>query len=151
MKGFIRPVLWLTLLSGAVFYFGAVHSARAQSSARAAAQQATEQWLTLVDAGKYGESWDAAAPILKNNSGRKDWIAYLKDKRQRLGKVASRKLLKADPLKNVPGLPPGRFVGMQYLTSFEKLKNGVEVVVPVLDQDGKWRVSEYVVQPAQAQ
>jgi Protein of unknown function (DUF4019) len=137
-------------LLGSLFGPRAAKAAQAQGSPNAAAQQAAEQWLTLVDAGKYAESWDAAAPILKNNTGRKDWIAYLKDKRERLGKVVTRKLLKADPLKNVPGLPPGQFVGMQYLTSFEKLKKGVEVVVPVLDQDGKWRVSEYVVQPAQA-
>ena len=151
MNSFFRLVLRSALLLGALLCVGVSRPAFAQSGSNAAAQQAAEQWLALVDAGKYGESWDAAAPILKSTSGRKDWIAYLKDKRERLGKAVSRKLLKADPLKNVPGLPPGQFVGMQYRTSFEKLKNGVEVVVPVLDQDGKWRVSEYVVQPAQSQ
>jgi hypothetical protein len=151
MNNFSRRALWATLLWAPLLSCGVANAAQAPSGPNAAAVQATEQWLGLVDAGKYGESWDAAAPMLKNTTGRKDWIAYLKDKRERLGKVASRKLLKADPLKNVPGLPPGQFVGMQYLTAFEKLKKGVEVVVPVLDQDGKWRVSEYVVQPAQAQ
>jgi len=151
MNSFIRSALCAALLSVSFLGLGALKAAYPQAAPNTAAQQATEQWLALVDAGKYAESWDAAAPILKNTSGRKDWIAYLKDKRERLGKVVSRKLLKAEALKNVPGLPPGQFVGMQYRTSFEKLKNGVEVVVPVLDQDGKWRVSEYVVQPAQAQ
>jgi hypothetical protein len=151
MNNCIRPALGATLLLGSLLGSGAAKAAQAQGSPNAAAVQATEQWLALVDTGKYGESWDAAAPMLKSSTGRKDWIAYLKDKRERLGKVVSRKLLKADRLKNVPGLPPGQFVGMQYLTSFEKLKNGVEVVVPVLDQDGKWRISEYVVQSAQAQ
>ena len=151
MNNCIRPALCATLLLGSLLGSGAVKAAQTQGSANTAAQRASEKWLALVDAGKYGESWDEAAPILKTSTGRKDWIAYLQDKRGRLGKVASRKLLKADPLKNVPGLPPGQFVGMQYRTSFEKLKNGVEVVVPVLDQDGQWRVSEYVVQPAQAQ
>jgi len=151
MNRLIRPVLYATLTFAFVLGSGPANSAQTPGNANGAAQQATEQWLALVDAGKYGESWDAAAPILKNTTGRKDWIAYLKDKRERLGKMVSRKLQKADPLKNVPGLPPGQFVGIQYRTSFEKLKNGVEVVIPVLDQDGKWRVSEYVVQPAQAQ
>ncbi|HXJ96271.1 MAG TPA: DUF4019 domain-containing protein [Terriglobia bacterium] len=151
MNSFIRLALGATLLWASLPGCGAARAAQAQGSPNAAAQRATEQWLALVDAGKYGESWDEAAQILKNTSSRKDWIAYLKDKREHLGKVASRKLLKADALKNVPGLPPGQFVGMQYRTSFDKLKNGVEVVIPVLDQDGKWRVSEYVVQPAQGQ
>jgi hypothetical protein len=143
----IRLTLCATLLLGSVLGFQS--RAWAQTQAATAAQQAAEHWLALVDAGKYGESWDEAAPILKNSNGRKDWMAYLKEKREHLGKVLSRKLLKADPLKNVPGMPQGQFLGMQYRTSFEKLKNAVEVVVPVLDKDGQWRVSEYIVQPAQ--
>jgi Protein of unknown function (DUF4019) len=150
MNGLAGRAICAILLVGSVLSFEANKSAPAQAGTDAAAQQATERWLALVDAGKYGESWDQAAPILKNSSSRKDWMAYLKEKREHLGRVLSRKLLKADPLKNVPGLPPGQFVGMQYRTTFEKLKNAVEVVVPVLDKDGQWRVSEYVVQPAQA-
>lgn len=148
MDSFRRPAQCGILLLGLLLGFNAVTSARAQASP-GAAQPATEHWLALVDSGKYGESWDEAAPILKNGTSRKDWIAYLKQKREHLGSVAARKLLKADPLTNVPGLPRGQFVGMQYRTSFEKLKNAVEVVVPVLGQDGQWRVSEYIVQPAQ--
>jgi hypothetical protein len=143
----IRLTLCATLLLGSIL--GVRARTWAQTQANTAAQLAAEHWLALVDAGKYGESWDEAAPILKNSNGRKDWMAYLKEKREHLGKVASRKLLKADPLKNVPGMPQGQFLGMQYRTSFEKLKSAVEVVVPVLDKDGQWRVSEYIVQPAQ--
>jgi hypothetical protein len=145
----IRLMLCATLLLGSVLGFQANTWARAQTPANTAAQEAAEHWLALVDAAKYGESWDESASILKNTTSRKDWMAYLKEKREHLGKVASRKLLKADPLKNVPGMPQGQFLGMQYRTSFEKLKSAVEVVVPVLDKDGQWRVSEYIVQPAQ--
>jgi hypothetical protein len=144
----IRLTLCVTLLLGCVLGFRA--RTWAQTQANTAAQQAAEHWLALVDAGKYGESWDEAAPILKNSTSRKDWTAYLKDKREHFGRMLSRKLLKADPLKNVPGLPPGQFIGMQYRTSFEKLPSAVEVVIPVQDKDGQWRVSEYVVQPAPA-
>ena len=150
MNRFARHAASAILLAASVLSFDASKSARAQAAGVAAAQQATDHWLALVDAGKYGESWDEAAPILKDSTSRKDWTAYLKDKREHLGRMLSRKLLKADPLKNVPGLPSGQFIGMQYRTSFEKLKSAVEVVVPVLDKDGQWRVSEYVVQPAQA-
>jgi len=146
----IRLTLGVVLLAGSALSLEAGQPARAQTpaGANAAAQQAAERWLALVDAGKYAESWDEAAPILKNSNSRKDWMGYLKSKREHLGKVVSRKLLKAEPLKNVPGMPTGQFIGMQYRTSFEKLKAAVEVVVPVQDKDGQWRVSEYVVQPA---
>jgi hypothetical protein len=150
MNRFTPLVLCACLLLGSLLGVAAATPALAQGNPNAAAQQATEQWLALVDAGKYGESWDEAAAMLKDGISRKDWVANLKSKREHFGKVVSRKLLRADPLKNVPGLPPGQFVGLQYRTSFEKLLAAAEVVVPVLDKDGKWRVSEYVVQPAQA-
>lgn len=123
-----------------------VRSLRAQGQPATQAQKAAEQWLALVDAGKYGESWDEAAQMFKSSVSRKDWISTVKEKRGPLGKVVSRKLTKADALKNIPGLPPGEYIGMQYLTSFEKSKATAEAVVPVLEKDGKWRVSEYAVQ-----
>lgn len=65
MNSFTRLALCAALLLGSVLSFDAIKSAQAQGSPEAAAQQATERWLALVDAGKYGESWDEAAPILK--------------------------------------------------------------------------------------
>ena len=119
---------------------------RAQAQPAAEAQKATEDWLALVDAGKYGESWDAGAQMLKDSVSRKDWISNIKEKRAALGKLVSRKLTKTDSLKNMPGLPPGDYFGLQFKSSFEKLQGATEVVVPTREKDGKWRVSEYVVQ-----
>jgi Protein of unknown function (DUF4019) len=126
--------------------FASVRGLRAQDQSVTQAQKAAEQWLALVDAGKYGESWDEAARMLKDTVSRKDWISTVKEKRAPLGKIVSRKLSKADSLKNIPGLPPGEYFGLQFLSSFEKLSSAMEVVVPTLEKDGKWRVSEYVVQ-----
>jgi hypothetical protein len=125
-----------------------VRSLRAQDQAASLAQKAAEEWLAVLDAGKYSESWDQAAQMLKSTVSRKDWISTMKEKRAPLGRVASRKLAKADALKNMPGLPPGQYFGLQFQSSFEKLPASVEVVVPTLEKDGKWRVSEYVVQKA---
>lgn len=126
--------------------FAAVRGLRAEDQPATQAQKAAEQWLALVDAGKYGESWDEAAQMLKTTVSRKDWVSTVKEKRAALGKVASRKLTKTDALKNIPGLPPGEYFGLQFRSSFEKLPAATEVVVPTLEKDGKWRVSEYVVQ-----
>ena len=40
-------------------------SLRAADPPEKAAQAAAESWLVLVDAGKYAESWDAAASLFK--------------------------------------------------------------------------------------
>lgn len=119
---------------------------QAQDKAVALAQAAAEQWLALVDAGKYGESWDQAAQAFKDAVTRKDWERNVKDARGPLGKVLSRKLRKSDYLKNPPNAPPGEYVGMLYDTSFANRKSTTETVVPMLDKDGKWRVSGYYVQ-----
>jgi Protein of unknown function (DUF4019) len=119
--------------------------AQAQDGPVALAQAAAEQWLALVDAGKYGESWDEAAQAFKDAVTRKDWEQSVKGARGPLGKVLSRKLAKSDYLKNPPNAPPGEYVGMQFNSSFANLKSASETVVPMLDKDGKWRVSGYYV------
>lgn len=134
------------MVAGAFVCGGAsVRSVRAEAP-QAQAQKAAEEWLALVDAGNYGESWDQAAQMLKASISRKDWISSVKEKRASLGKLVSRTLAKADSLKNMPGLPPGEYFGLQFRSSFANMPNATEVVVPTLEKDGKWRVSEYVVQ-----
>ena len=121
---------------------------RAADQPAAVAQKAAEQWLALVDAGKYGESWDEAAQMFKSAVSRKDFLSTTRETRASFGKVASRKLASAHELKNIPGLPPGEYFGLQFRSSFEKLPAATEVVIPTLEKDGKWRVAHYVVQKA---
>ena len=116
-----------------------------QETPRALAQKASEHWLALVDAGKYGESWDAAARAFKDALSRQAWINQVEAARKPLGKLVSRKLAKSNYMKNPPGAPPGEYVAIEYQSSFENLKSATETVVPTLDKDGKWRVSGYFV------
>jgi Protein of unknown function (DUF4019) len=146
MKRRFQRALGAILLPALVAAAGAAWPARAAEGNTVAAQNAADQWLALVDAGKYGESWDQAAQMVKKSVSRKDWIDTIRQKRKALGKLVSRKLTKADVLKNVAGLPPGEYVGIQYLSAFQNSKSTAEVVVPVLEKDGKWRVSEYIAQ-----
>ena len=46
---------------------------------------------------------------------------------------------------SLPGAPDGEYVVIQYETSFEKKKSAIETVTPMLDKDGKWRVSGYYI------
>ncbi|HEY6292086.1 MAG TPA: DUF4019 domain-containing protein [Terriglobia bacterium] len=132
-----------TFCTGLVLGLAAAAGTYAQDTPQALAQKASEEWLALVDAGKYGESWDAAAQAFQKAVSRKDWESKVKAARAPLGKVVSRKLTKSDLMKNPPNAPPGEYVGLQYQSSFEHLKSAGETVVPILGQDGKWRVSHY--------
>jgi hypothetical protein len=45
----------------------------------------------------------------------------------------------------LPGAPDGEYVVIQFESSFEKKKSAVETVTPMLEKDGKWRVSGYYI------
>jgi Protein of unknown function (DUF4019) len=109
------------------------------------AKAAAKEWLALVDAGNYQESWESAAGFFKNAVSQEKWQQQMAALRQPLGKTTSRKLKSAKYTKTLPGAPDGEYVVIQYQTSFAKKKSAVETVTPMLDNDGKWKVSGYYI------
>lgn len=110
-----------------------------------AAQTAAESWLKLVDAGKYAESWDQAAKLFRGAVTRDGWGQAVSGVRAPLGKVVTRKIKSRQYAESLPGAPDGKYVVIQYDTSFENKKAAVETVTPMLDPDGTWRVSGYYI------
>ncbi len=109
------------------------------------ATAAAESWLALVDAGKFGESWDAAAAVFRAAVSKADWVRTAGAFRTPLGAVASRKLRSKQFTTTLPGAPDGQYVVIQFETSFEHKASAIETVTPMLDKDGAWRVSGYFV------
>ena len=106
---------------------------------------AAEDWLALVDAGKYGDSWKAASGYLKNAVKQGQWEQSLKAVRPPLGKLVSRKLLSKTFMTSLPGAPDGEYLVIQFDTSFQNKKSAVETITPMKEKDGKWRVSGYYI------
>lgn len=113
--------------------------------APAAAQQAAEQWLALVDAGNFAESWKTAAGYFQTAVSQDQWEHTIVAVRQPLGGLVVRKFKSAQYTKTVPGAPDGEYVILQFDTSFANKKEAVETVTPMLDPDGKWKVSGYYI------
>jgi hypothetical protein len=111
-----------------------------------AAAEAAQKWLALVDQGKYAESWKASSKLLRDAITSKDWEQTLQRAAGPLGKMLSRKVLSATYTTSVPGAPEGEYVVIQFETDFENKPKAVETVTPMLEKDGKWRVSGYYVQ-----
>jgi hypothetical protein len=65
--------------------------------------------------------------------------------RKPLGKVIKRSVKSKQYATSLPGAPDGEYVIIQYETSFEKKKVSIETVTPMLEKDGKWRVSGYYI------
>ena len=126
-----------------VFLLG--FSAAAQTKPQDAAKQSAENWLALVDSGKYANSWDEAAQAFKSAVTKDQWESALHTVRDPLGKLGTRILKSANYTKTLPGAPDGEYVVMQYETSFANKSSAVETIVPMLDKDGKWRASGYFI------
>jgi len=135
----VLAVVTLTLLPGVC------SSVQAQQKPEQLAQQSADSWLALVDSGRYADSWQEASPLFKAAVTVEQWQSALRATRDPLGKVLSRKLKTATYSKTLPGAPDGEYVVIQYDSSFEHKQSAVETVTPMLDKNGKWRVSGYYI------
>ena len=117
----------------------------AASKPEVAAQQAAEKWLTLLDDGKYVESWTDMSAAFKKEVSKRKWKSTISDVRKPLGKVVSRKLNSAEFTKEPPGAPEGEYVVLTFNTDFQNKTNAVETVTSMRGLDLIWRVSSYIV------
>ena len=111
----------------------------------AAADSAARELLQMVDAGNYADSWQIAAPYLKEKVTAKDWEAQLAKDRKILGPLVERTLDEANFTAAVKELPDSNFILLEYLSKFER-KEVKEVVTVVQGSDNRWRVIGYFIQ-----
>jgi len=104
-----------------------------------------EKWLATVDEGKYGDSWKEAALYFRNAISKEQWEKSLQAVRTPLGKMKSRQVQSKSYSTSLPGAPDGEYVVILFKTTFENKASAIETVTPMLDKDGKWRVSGYFI------
>ena len=117
----------------------------ADQNAVAAATKAADNWLKLIDDGKYSESWTQTSAFFQERVPEGQWIAQASTARDPLGSLTSRKLAGAHYTTSLPGAPDGRYVVLQYKSSFTNKRSAVETVTPMREADGQWRVSGYYI------
>ena len=103
-----------------------------------------ERWLHLIDEGRYGASWEEAAPIFQEAMSRHRWETSLPGVRDPLGGVINRKMRQADYATALPNAPPGEYVVIYFDTRFEHRILSTEIVTP-MKVEGRWRVSGYII------
>jgi hypothetical protein len=128
-----------------VLILGTSSAMAGRSDREKAAIASAEKWLTIVDKGKYMESWEESSEYFKQAITQDQWEQALHAVRGPLGKLISRKVKSAAYKTSLPGAPDGQYVVIQFNTSFENKKSGIETVTPKMDTDGKWRVSGYYI------
>jgi hypothetical protein len=135
-----KLALWVVLgLVGLMPAYGM----RVEQRTEMLAQAANADWLTLVDAGRYGESWEAASSRVKAVVTKQQWEKTMMDNRAPLGKLVKRDLTSSTYTKTLPGAPDGEYVVTLYSTEFVHKQSAQETVISVLEKDGSWRVAGY--------
>lgn len=115
-----------------------------QSSATEALA-AAQDWLGWIDRGDASESYERAASLFKSAVSLEQWQASLAAAQAPLGRPLSRSLKSSRYAEELPGAPDGKYYVIEFDTAFERKQHGTETVVPMLDEDGVWRVSGYFV------
>ena len=109
------------------------------------ALDAGDAWLALVDSGRYGESWDAAAATFKEAIGRVKWEVAIQEARGKVGTMVRRKLRSAKSAVDLPNSPPGEYVVIENHASFDNRPLATETVTLMKQKDGRWRVAGYFI------
>ncbi len=107
--------------------------------------KAGEDYVHLIDEGRYGDSWDQGAQFFQKTIPRSEWVLALNLARKRLGAVKSRTIKDQKPAMNPKGLPKGAYMVLRYSTSFAKAPNSGEDLTLMREADGKWKVLTYQV------
>lgn len=118
--------------------------AQAANGNENAALGSARLWLALIDAGQYADSWMEASDYFQGAVSRETWEASLEGVRKPLGKLRSRKVVKAKETTELPGAPDGTYVVMSFASSFEKKKTATETVTFVL-ASGTWKAAGYFI------
>jgi hypothetical protein len=123
----------------------AVPALAASTGKEKAAIASAEKWLKLVDKGNYTRSWQEASRYFRMLVKEDQWIEAAQTTRGPLGKMVSRKVKSAAYTTKLPAGPDGEYVVIEFETTFINKKSAIETVTPMVDNDGKWRVSGYFI------
>lgn len=120
----------------------------ASDTAVASAQKAADVWLDQLDGAQYGPSWDNAGTVFQHAVTKAQWISTVQKVRGQVGPLGTRTVQQSQLATNLPNLPPGEYVVMQYRTVSGT--GGFVIETVVLQRDGArgWRVDGYFVKPA---
>lgn len=140
----MKPLERVSRLLAAVFAsltLLVVQTSQAQDGAAPGAE-----FLRLVDAKQYAESWGVASDFFRRSVSQKDWVAQIRRAREPMGDVVTRTLKASEPQKNPPGAPSGDYLLQTYETKFSDSEPARTETLPLIKaDDGQWRAVGYFV------
>lgn len=107
------------------------------------ALKAAEAWLELMDSGKIKKAWEACLPFFQDNFPKESWVKSMDSSYAALGKLQERELFQANYYNQLPAAPPGKYVVIQFKSSYSKHDEKVTETVIPQKVDGEWKVTSF--------
>lgn len=112
--------------------------------AQKTAEATAEAWafLQLVDAGKYAESWQSAASLMRERVPQAEWIATLTKAQALSGSLVERVEKNASYSTTAQDSPEGEYILLTFEAKFQRAEEVAEYVT-VMREGERWRVAGY--------
>lgn len=105
---------------------------------------AAKEWVGLVDAKRWNDSWAAAGTLFRSRMPQPSWALTIQPVRDPLGTVSSRSVKSVAKSRSLPGAPDGEYEVVQFQTSFVNKAAAIETVVLSHETSG-WKVDGYFI------
>ncbi len=103
------------------------------------------EFLQLIDAEKYAESWRMAADLMKDRVTEKDWVEKLSKARILSGTLIERQTEDTSYSTSAKDSPEGEYISLIFSSKYQKAESVSEYVTVMLDE-GHWKVAGYFIQ-----
>jgi hypothetical protein len=108
----------------------------------AAARQAAEKWLRLLDQGDYEEAFEWEAQDFRLSRTQAQFVRYMQARRAPFGQTLSRTFIGAASMHKLVGAPDGDYESIIFKTAFAQKSPTAERVILIKNPIG-WRVIDY--------
>jgi hypothetical protein len=109
---------------------------------------AAKDWLATLDRADFAASWAAASPLMRSRSEQGGFVKAVAAARTDAGAFVERKVAAAAVKKDPPEAPPGTYARVTFDARFAAVPAALETVTLHEDDDGRWRMVGYRVDPA---
>lgn len=109
------------------------------------ATPAAQDFLGLVDAGKFAASWQSSAALMKERVTEQEWVEKLNKARTLSGELVAREQKSASYSTEAKDSPDGEYIMLIYTSRFQKADE-VEEYVTVMRDGESWKVAGYFMQ-----
>ncbi len=106
-------------------------------------EAAARAWLSIMDTGRYEDSWQQAHPSFQAAVTQAVWAGKGGKVRRPLGAMVTRHAQSG----NLPS-KGGEVATVKFDSAFDGLPEAVETLSLRTDEEGRWKVTSYVIRPA---